>query len=134
MLDGKRIALAKAKGIGFLCRMCVHWYEGEDRGLQDEAGREQCSSTICGSPVSGKDFPDYKGPLGNQLTLYCFLCGKEGPQQALRPKVAGGRQIGCCDKCLKIVEQRVAAGSGIRVMVYHEDYSPRQKFDEERGQ
>lgn len=53
----------------WVCRMCEHLASAMENG-QDNCGRADC-----GSPIRGKSFPFYKGPLAGNLSKYCFVCG-----------------------------------------------------------
>ena len=102
MIDPKRLMKAKAEGIAFLCRMCVHWYTGEDLGLKDKDGDPVCTHVgKCGSPVVGLCFEGYTGPLEDVLKKYCYICGVIYPQKALSSKYNQDRRVGCCNDCFE---------------------------------
>jgi len=108
MLDPARIVEAQTKGVVFVCRMCTRFHEGADLGLKDEEGDVICTAhKTCGSPLSGKSFQEYEGPLKNYLVNYCYICGKYRPEHALEPKVSGAKRIGCCTDCLNNVVKKV---------------------------
>lgn len=109
MLDPKRILKAEADGVAFVCRMCTRWYQGEDMGLVDVEGDQRCATIRnCGSPIGGKCFHDYDGPLKGYLANYCYVCGKSHPQKALKPNIPDSQPIGCCDYCFENVVQKLA--------------------------
>jgi hypothetical protein len=119
MLDPKRILDAEAKNVAFVCRMCTRWYEGEDQGLADVEGDTMCASTgKCGSPIGGKSFEEYNGPLAGYLTHYCYLCGKQHPEKALEPKVPGAQKIGCCDHCFENEVKQLAVRQKGRKIIF----------------
>ena len=100
MLDPKRVKDAEAKGVAFICRMCIRWYEGEDQGLLDVDGETRCAAKgRCSSPIGGGVFEEYSGPLAGYLTHNCYICGASNPEKALEPKMVGTRRIGCCADC-----------------------------------
>lgn len=109
MIDHKRLKKATADGVAFICRMCVNWYKGEDMGLTDDDGNRICASEgHCGSPISGKSFGEYDGPLKGHLARYCYICGKPNPEKALEAKVFGSQRIGCCNYCFENEVKRIA--------------------------
>lgn len=101
MLDDRRVAKAIPTGLVYVCCLCERWYEGEDKDLKTLDGVPRCNSTgQCGSPVDGKSFDEYRGPMKGYLLKYCYVCGIENPEKALEPKVSGAQKVGCCLKCL----------------------------------
>lgn len=131
VLDPKRILAAEAKNVAFICRMCRHWYEGEDLGLVDVEGDQICSAQgKCGSPVGGRSFEAYSGPLAGYLTHYCYLCGKHHPEKALEPKVAGAQKIGCCDQCFENeVKQIAVRQTGRKIIFQSAEKAGPEKFE-----
>lgn len=102
MLDEKRVRLAAVSNVAFVCRMCTLWYLGEDLGLKDAEGGHVCASNgKCGSPISGKSFEEYDGPLKGNLVSYCYLCGQTKPGKALAPNKPDAPRIGCCNNCFE---------------------------------
>jgi hypothetical protein len=121
MLDEKRIRKAESEGICFVCRMCERWYRGEDLGLKNALGDKACAANDgCGSPVGGKSFHEYKGPLEGYLFKHCFMCGTDTPEYRLKPKVFGAQKIGCCKGCLEVVKRRAVNRTDQRVILRSE--------------
>ena len=104
MLDSVQIEKARAEGVLFVCAMCKKWHEGSSAGLKNRHGDGRCMSTTCKSLLGGGSFDDYDGPLNDYLTNFCHVCGVENPEHALEPNVAGARRIGCCAKCVKVLQ------------------------------
>jgi len=131
MLDKERILRAKVEGICFICRLCELWYMGEDRELKDDFGRKRCAATNgCGSPLAGKSFHEYRGPLNNRLERYCFMCGADSTV-ILQPKVANSKRIGCCERCVDKMKEHTAGQLGPTIVFVSEEVAEPNKFDDE---
>lgn len=71
MITKEQIEVEMRTGLSFVCSACEHWHEARDRGLDVACNKK------CGGPMSGKGFPEYKGPYASSLSEYCFICGKK---------------------------------------------------------
>jgi len=63
-------SVIKQGKVPITCATCVHFYAAL------AAGRESCGKTLCGGPVIGRDFPEYKGQIPrNKFAEICLMCG-----------------------------------------------------------
>ena len=99
-LDPLKMALATANGLSAICATCETFWEADDRGA-DSCGQ------ACGGPVSGGDFPKYKGPLTNFAAL-CFVCGGK-PTHAVKGNKSL-RVFGCCYGHLSVIQKMKPEG------------------------
>jgi len=97
--------------LNFVCSWCEHLHNAVDRSSGENIS--VCGEK-CGGPLAGKAFPEYKGPLGGNLSGACFLCGGE-PTASVS---IGGGMLGICesmgpygekciDKLKKILEKKM---------------------------
>ncbi len=78
----------KQAGFSAVCALCWHMHRA------DSVGRDQCGQD-CGSPLYGKDFPEYDGPVARSaLCKACFVCGQPATAGAMRPGWRG--MVGVC--------------------------------------
>lgn len=64
------IETALKEGNPITCATCVHFFEARAKGL------DTCGKTLCGGPIIGRDFPEYKGQIPrNKFSEICLLCG-----------------------------------------------------------
>lgn len=71
-LNPAKVALAVQSGLSTVCATCPRYWEGRDRGLPGDA----CTARRpCASPLDGADYPEYAGPLNNDASVWCFICG-----------------------------------------------------------
>jgi hypothetical protein len=96
-MDRMRILGAMANGVGFVCAHCENFWWSVDRGFTE--CRPAVEGRLCGGPFIGHAFPEYKGPLGKQLSSYCFVCGDKSSKVAMASKgSSAGLMVGICDK------------------------------------
>lgn len=92
-ISGKQVSdLMKQHKIVFMCAACEHMHKAI------ESGTPQCAhSGECGSPLSGRGFSKYSGPVSDfYRETICWACGEEGDFQIRL--VEYGITLGCCDK------------------------------------
>jgi len=93
-LRGQEDFLAAAReGVFFPCAHCEKYWAGVDLKL----GR--CAGMDCGSPIVGKAFEEYSGPLLKWDD--CFICGGTAKFEIFTP---GRRPVGICQEHLKLIE------------------------------
>lgn len=86
-----RIEQAVAAGVTFVCATCDHYWWGVEKGISEcRAGFED--KTCCG-PMGRKAYPEYKGPLGENLHAFCFICGHTADAAV---EVMGEGFVGVC--------------------------------------
>lgn len=57
-------------GLPLTCSTCVHYYAA------CALGQQTCGKILCGGPIVGRDFPEYKGQLSKErLATICLMCG-----------------------------------------------------------
>lgn len=88
-----KIAEAVRGGLSPVCATCKKFWEGQERGLQG------CTGRSCAGPLSGKDFPEYEGPISD-FSRWCFVCGEESTCAVQAPQSI--RMIGVCDTHIKM--------------------------------
>ena len=77
----------------WVCRMCEHLASAIEKGL------DCCGIADCGSPLRGRVFPCYRGPLSGNLDKYCFICGCDAEGKiSFMADGLGGIGIGVCEK------------------------------------
>jgi len=55
--------------LSIFCATCSRYWEAKDKGL------DFCQPpSACAGPLSGLDFPHYRGPI-TQTDRFCFVCG-----------------------------------------------------------
>ena len=77
------VRAAMANGVGFVCAHCTKFWEAKEKRMgscQPLHGGHDCAG-----PLAGSAFPRYEGPLKNNLTRYCFVCGQEPSHIAEAP-------------------------------------------------
>lgn len=120
-LDPLRVALAVKSGLSVVCATCTKYWEGRDRGLPDP----QCTSiTNCGSPLAGDDFHDYTGPMGGNLSDWCFVCGSLSTHGVRIRKKVRSRTVGVCDEHLPYLVQLEPVGVSPAVLQGREISGP----------
>jgi hypothetical protein len=84
------IEAALKQGFPISCATCVHFYAACAAGLPS------CGKTLCGGPIVGRDFPEYKGQIPrNKFEAICLMCGSV--DLACHVVVAGKEQrFGLC--------------------------------------
>ncbi len=93
-VDVVKVIEARKQGYGIVCTTCEHFWIARD------AQRARCGKA-CGGPISGKDFPHYRGPLPNFET-WCFVCGAASDYGV---KVDGSlRFVGVCKEHLRLLD------------------------------
>lgn len=96
-VDPKRAAELARSGVIFVCATCVHMHKATDDG------RKNCNRLQCGSPLSGKMFPDYTGPLTRDyLKKVCFFTGQDS-NMAIR-LVDGFAVLGISESHVHLIE------------------------------
>ncbi len=107
MLDEKKIAMARADGVCFMCSMCSHWHDGESQGLMDDLDDTVCTEKDCRGPVWGGSFPRYNGPISGYKHNHCYLCG-EAATHHVWANGKEGDKIGLCKEHVLTVEKYTA--------------------------
>lgn len=97
--EARQLALKSNPRIFFLCASCPKWWEGKS------LGKDGCTGTACGSPVSRADFPEYAGKI-TDFSALCFVCGSD--DVLAYAKVEGSdRQFGMCSKHLEVIDSLI---------------------------
>lgn len=89
-MNAARIALAVASGLSVVCSTCTKYWRARDAGIP---GDRCLSETDCGSPLAGKAFHDYEGPICN-FEAWCFVCGQPSTHAARHDR--SGKMFGLC--------------------------------------
>jgi hypothetical protein len=93
----KKAADLVKEGYLFVCASCVVMQKAHDKGATS------CHVESCGSPMMGKDFPEYEGPLTlRMLERACFFTGREA-NMVVRVK-GGSRPLGIHESHVHLVE------------------------------
>lgn len=124
-LSPNDIALARARGVGFICATCDHYAAGRRQRLP---GHKCTAEKPCGGPIAGKVFPEYKGPVSD-LSAVCFVCGGDATH-GVRPN-GQEKAVGCCEKHLTVLENfRVqdAPAQGVQASKGGEGFVPLDVF------
>lgn len=88
-IDGTKLKEALTKGFNVICATCQHHWDGVDKG------RSSCGDKECGGPVSGKEFPNYKGDIiRERFDSFCICCLK--PELKFKIAVNGKAAFGLC--------------------------------------
>lgn len=102
-IDLPRAEAAVRGGLSFPCALCDRHWSGCDRGLS------HCGVELCGGPLSGRTFPEYRGPLPKgDWPMLCFRCGEDGKDEALELfKVIGGgeKKLAVCKEHRSLLAQ-----------------------------
>ena len=103
-LNTVKIALAVQGGVSTVCATCDRYWEGRERGLPEP----KCTSVRgCGSPLAGRAFEDYRGPM-TQFDRWCFVCGSASKYGI---RVGGAARVfGMCAEHIGLMEQLQAVG------------------------
>jgi len=98
-MDRRRIELAVASGMAFVCATCRKYWQGVDRGLG------HCTGQRCGSPLKEMVFPEYDGILTpERFANWCFACGAKSEYGVM---VHGSTQLcGVCNRHLVLFHPR----------------------------
>lgn len=100
MLDTNKIREARSIGLSFICSMCENWHEAVSKNLVDKDGDVLCMKwASCRGPLDGGAFEEYTGPLGNNVNLYCHVCGGESQLRMEVGLHGKDRPLGCCKEC-----------------------------------
>lgn len=106
-MNTARIGLAVASGLSVVCATCTKYWRARDAGIP---GDRCLSETGCGSPLAGKAFHDYEGPIRN-FESWCFVCGQPSTHAARHDR--SGKMFGLCKEHLVYVrdlKQKTANG------------------------
>lgn len=96
-MNTARIGLAVASGLSVVCATCTKYWRARDAGIP---GDRCLSETGCGSPLAGKAFHDYEGPIRN-FEPWCFVCGQPSTHAARHDR--SGKLFGLCKEHLVYV-------------------------------
>jgi hypothetical protein len=97
---GENVRKAMKAGFTFTCAMCVKLHRARDRAGAEGWG-VTCEATNCGGPGSGRNYPGYEGPLGDNHVAHCVFCGKPDPKQAVTTRADPNRILGVCKDHMK---------------------------------
>lgn len=93
---------AQEHGFTFTCAMCFHLHRAYAQ--VNSWGKVQCRQA-CGGPGSGRNYPLYEGPLGQNLMAHCVYCGKKDPENAVTVRSDPNRILGICKEHLDRLEK-----------------------------
>lgn len=97
---GDQVAKAMKAGFTFTCAMCFKLHLGKQKSRAKDWTQVSCMATLtkkrCGGPGVGMNYPEYDGPLGQNLASHCVYCGKESPEHAVTVRSDPNRLIGVC--------------------------------------
>ena len=129
MMDTKKVQEAMQDGLAFICATCENWYRGVNAGLKDVDGDVVClKHKTCGSPLAGKAFEDYKGPMKANLLRFCYCCGQDA-DKAIESKGKDFR-VGVCSKCLEMLKQRALVEPGRKILFTTQKRAGEDRFAE----
>jgi hypothetical protein len=97
VIDRFRIVGAMSNGVSFVCAHCDKFWWSVDRGFTE--CKAAVEGKFCAGPLQEHAFPEYSGPLGDNLSLYCFVCGDDSTKAAVAKKgTSKGKCVGVCAK------------------------------------
>lgn len=96
-----RISAAMKRGLPIYCSTCKKYWEGRAKGLPGD----QCTASLCGSPIARMDFPEYEGPIVDH-GRWCFVCGVASTHAVRLP--TSERVFGMCVDHLPMLVELVA--------------------------
>lgn len=98
------VARVMAKGVGWICAHCEHFWWGLSRGVPMCRIVFQKGQDACGGPIVGRTFPEYRGPLSRSIFPdRCFVCGDEA---TCGIQVRGSKElIGACEEHEQMVHE-----------------------------
>lgn len=98
-MSPEKIGLAVQKGLSVVCATCERYWEGRDKGLPEP----RCATPRpCGSPLAGKEFPEYKGPI-TSFERWCFVCGQNARYGIRLP--GGKRTFALCKEHIGLLNE-----------------------------
>ena len=93
MLKADQVELAmKRHGMAAVCAWCLKYWRAREH--DDKPGEWRCQSMKpCGGPMQGLAFPEYEGPMDDNLVSFCYICGGK-PDAAV--EIHGKGMLGVC--------------------------------------
>lgn len=89
---------AAASGLSVVCASCTQYWNAREQGV---TGDVCAAAEPCGGPLLGRDFPHYRGIMGDaEFAQYCFACGARAVKTLQTP---GQRVLGVCVEHLKML-------------------------------
>lgn len=98
-MNPANVALLVSKGVSFVCATCTRYWEATDRGLDSCMAHQRKKD--CAGPLKGKTFPEYDGPLLNNLAHCCFVCGQKPDALVV---TGDGGSVGVCNAHQSVLE------------------------------
>ncbi len=102
---GVQMGEAMKSGFTFTCAMCFKLHLGKQKTQGTDWNKVSCMATLtgqpCGGPGVGMNYPQYEGPLDQNLVSHCVFCGKKDPEHAVTVKADPNRLLGVCKDHMK---------------------------------
>lgn len=105
-MNPKDITRAMEDGYTFVCATCPKLHVAKERGLPFCLGNVDGKS--CAGPLGNSDYPEYTGPLKDNMTARCFLTG----QESVGAVDVRGTLIGVSEHAIKVLETYSRKGGG----------------------